>query len=291
MMAPPSSIRRGPELPPSRPTLATTRPELASLGELIISNIQLLMEQGNKSRTGDDFKALAEQLPGLCDSVLDFVGTALATCGHYDNVAHWVEQTYKAVRKLGSASSTAIATPTPSITPNKPSWARVASLPPPPTEDENLLRQVRVRVTDPAERKAIWTQANSGKPQSVVRKVDDAGVVGIKKLPSGGLVIQLKERAGKEVLNRRMAWLEQIAPSAKVLPDLYPVLVHGVRVSRVDPTKQAEAARDPESQNASLHPGLCIERLSWPRGIQKIRKLSSSLTVFLTSPEMANTVG
>ena len=84
-----SSIRReGPELPPSRPTLATTHPELASLGELIISNIQLLMEQGNESRTGDDLRALAEQLPGFCDNVLAFVETALATRSHYDNVAH-----------------------------------------------------------------------------------------------------------------------------------------------------------------------------------------------------------
>jgi hypothetical protein len=77
--------------------LATTHSELASLGELIISNIQLLIEQGNKSCTGDNFKALAEQLLGFCDSVLDFVETVLVLCGYYNNVAHWVEQTYKAV--------------------------------------------------------------------------------------------------------------------------------------------------------------------------------------------------
>jgi len=46
------------------------------------------MEQGNESRIGDDFKALAEQLLGFYDSVLDFVGTTLATRGHNDNVAH-----------------------------------------------------------------------------------------------------------------------------------------------------------------------------------------------------------
>jgi hypothetical protein len=104
------------------------------------------------------------------------------------------------------------------------------------------------------------------------------------------LVIQLKEQTEKEVLNRRSAWLEQVAPSVKVLPDLYPVLVHGVCVSRVDTTKQAEAARDLELQNAALYPGLCIGQLSWPRGIQKTGKLSLSLTVFLASPEMANKV-
>jgi hypothetical protein len=56
--------------------------------------------------------------------VLDFVGTALEISGYYDNVAHWVEQTYKAVRKQGSAS-TAITAPT---TPNKPVWARLVCL-------------------------------------------------------------------------------------------------------------------------------------------------------------------
>src|ERR1700716_1707444 len=105
-----STCREGPELLLSRPTLATKHPELASLGELIISIIQLLIEQGNKSCTGDDFRALAEQLLGFCNNVLAFVETALATRGHYNNVAHWVKQTYKAVQKLGSASSTAIAT-------------------------------------------------------------------------------------------------------------------------------------------------------------------------------------
>jgi hypothetical protein len=126
--------------------------------------------------------------------------------------------------------------------------------------------------------------------QQIIQKADNAGVVEVKKLLSRDLVIQLKEQAEKEVLNRRSAWLEQVSLSVKVLPDLYPVLVYGVHISRVDTTKQTEAARDLELQNVSLHPGLCIKRLSWPRGIQKTEKLSLSLMVFLTSPEMANRV-
>jgi hypothetical protein len=111
--------REGLELPLLWLTLATTHPELASLGEQIIFRVQALIEQENKSCTGDDFKVLAEQLLSFCDSVLDFVETVLATYGHYNNIAHWVEQIYKAVQKLGSASSTAIVTSTPSNTLNK----------------------------------------------------------------------------------------------------------------------------------------------------------------------------
>jgi hypothetical protein len=48
------------------------------------------------------------------------------------------------------------------------------------------------------------------------------------------------------VLNRRSAWLEQVSLSAKVLLDLSLVLVYGVCISKVDTTKQVEAARDLE---------------------------------------------
>jgi hypothetical protein len=68
------------------------------------------------------------------------------------------------------------------------------------------------------------------------------------------------------------------------------VLVHWVRISNVKITDQAEAARDLEFKNVALHPGLCIKRLSWPRGIQKTGKLYSSLTIYLASPGMANRV-
>jgi hypothetical protein len=61
-----------------------------------------------------------------------------------------------------------------------------------------------------------------------VRKKENAGVVGIKKFPSGDLIIQLKEQAEKEVLAWHSARLEQVAPSAKIIPDLYAVFVHGI---------------------------------------------------------------
>jgi hypothetical protein len=60
------------------------------------------------------------------------------------------------------------------------------------------------------------------------------------------LAIQLKERAGKEVLGRRFAWREQVSSSAKILSGLYPILVHGVCINRVNTTDQAAAARDLE---------------------------------------------
>jgi hypothetical protein len=82
-----SSRWEGPELPPLRPTLATTHPELACLGEQINTDNTEIMDKGNRSSTGDAFAALVAQLPDVFN-VLDFVTAALAKRGHYDNVAH-----------------------------------------------------------------------------------------------------------------------------------------------------------------------------------------------------------
>ena len=68
------------------------------------------------------------------------------------------------------------------------------------------------------------------------------------------------------------------------------MLVHRVKISRVNTTNQKEAIRSLESQNGKLHTGLKIVRVAWPRGVGKTGKEYSSLTVFLLSPEAANMV-
>src|SRR4030088_5464 len=113
----------------------------------------------------------------------------------------------------------------------------------------------------------------------VAQKVEGVGVVGVKKLPSRDLVLQLKERGGKDILTKRSAWLKQGAPSAHIIPDLYPMLVHGVQISSVKTTDQKAAIQHIESQNAILHLGLYVKCASWPRGVQNSGKRYSSLTV------------
>jgi hypothetical protein len=44
-----------------------------------------LMDQGRRSHRGDDFAALVAQLPDLFNNITEFVTTALATRGCYDN--------------------------------------------------------------------------------------------------------------------------------------------------------------------------------------------------------------
>jgi hypothetical protein len=123
-----------------------------------------------------------------------------------------------------------------------------------------------------------------------VEKGNGNGVVGVKKLPSGDILIQLKEQAGKEKLVRSQQWLEQVAPSAKLVPDLFPVMVHGVRMSNINIADQRQTNRKLEEQNRTLHPNLKIVRTTWARGAGAGGKARASLLVFVASPEVANKV-
>ena len=131
-----------------------------------------------------------------------------------------------------------------------------------PSGEECTLREVKVQITNTTECKALWTTANNIVLNKVARKAEGVEVVGVKKLPSGDIVIQLKERQGKEKLAARSAWLSSVAPSARVIPDLYPVRVHGVWVLNINTTDQKKATKLLEIQNSSLHPGLAIARAS-----------------------------
>jgi hypothetical protein len=56
----------------------------------------------------------------------------------------------------------------------------------------------------------------------------------VKKLLSGDILVQLKEQTGKEKLVHSQQWLAQVAPSTKLVPDLYLVIVHRVRMSNIN---------------------------------------------------------
>jgi hypothetical protein len=82
-------------------------------------------------------------------------------------------------------------------TPRKPTWAAVTArqmlqlietlriL----SDDVASLRQIKVRITDLIERKNLWTTANYTIVEKVVEKGNRNGVVGVKKLPSGDILI------------------------------------------------------------------------------------------------------
>jgi len=69
------------------------------------------------------------------------------------------------------------------------------------------------------------------------------------------------------------------------------VLVHRVKISQINTANQQGAIKLLQEQNTKLYGNLRIARVSWPREVhRKSRKVYSSLTVYLSSPEAANQV-
>ena len=178
---------------------------------------------------------LIKRLPDVLSRTTEFIEAALSTRGPNDGVAYWAEQTFKAVQRIEKGVLTPPMTRLTSPVPkNTRTWASVATAGSRPSGEERALREVKVRITDTAERKALWTTANNTVLDNVARKAGEVRVVGVKKLPSGDIVIQLKERQGKEALTARSTWLSGVAPSARVIPDLYPVRAYRVLIKNID---------------------------------------------------------
>jgi hypothetical protein len=197
--------REGPDPPPTRPTLVISYSELGSLGEEIIGGIMDIADEG-KQRS---HSLIVGMLPGLFDKVMSFVSNVLAMRGPNDGVAYWAEQTYRTVQRIEKkvaslqGQSPTLSTATTAAATVGRSWATVAAHPPLPLQEETALRQVKVCIDNLREQTALWTTANNTVLGKIVAKEQEAGIVGIQKLPSGDLVVQLKDREGRQVLAGR----------------------------------------------------------------------------------------
>ena len=75
----------GAELPPERPSLAATHPQLFSRGNDILQSIMQIM---SITLTEEGITAIVEGLPGFLDKVGDFVRDTLSSRGPNDSVAY-----------------------------------------------------------------------------------------------------------------------------------------------------------------------------------------------------------
>lgn len=75
---------QGPELPPSRPTVAATHPQFSRQGQQLIVDITNLTTENEALLTAN----FADAVISIFDCTIDFVHTALAARSPDDFVAH-----------------------------------------------------------------------------------------------------------------------------------------------------------------------------------------------------------
>ena len=70
------------------------------------------------------------------------------------------------------------------------------------------------------------------------RKAAVKDIIIIRRLRSGDLLFTTATTSARIALEKDIDWIRVVAPSAKVRPTLFPVLVHGVRFKGINTTNQ-----------------------------------------------------
>lgn len=110
---------------------------------------------------------------------------------------------------------------------------------------------------------------------------------GIKRLPSGDLVVQTPTEDDRKSLIANQKWLVSLRSTGTVLIERFPVFVHAVRIANID-TDETKAVQHLKDENRTFFPDLSIVRAAFPKSALTGTKACSSLIVELDTPEQAN---
>ena len=145
------------------------------------------------------------------------------------------------------------------------SWASIAALQPhtrplvtttKPTARQ--MQELKIRFPEKSKQQTVLDNSN----QDILVRINVhfpllAKAVGIKRLPSGDLIIQTPHEEAKKTLQDNQKWLVDLGKSGIVLQDWYPVFVHSVQVDYIDLDK-TKAKKHIQTENQILYPDLRI---------------------------------
>jgi len=177
---------------------------------------------------------------------------------------------------IAALSNTTTAATTPTFGP---------TLPIKPTAQR--LREVKIKFSDLMERSNVLGLSNKAILDDINKLFLAPRAVGIKRLPSGDLVVQTPTEDDRKSLIANQKWLTNLGSSGVVLLERFPVFVHAVRIANVD-SDETKAIQYLKDENRTFFPDLSIVRAAFPKSALTGTKTYSSLIVELDSPEQAN---
>jgi len=120
------------------------------------------------------------------------------------------------------------------------------------------MQELKIRFPEKSKQQTVLDNSN----QDILVRINVhfpllAKAVGIKRLPSGDLIIQTPHEEAKKTLQDNQKWLVDLGKSGIVLQDWYPVFVHSVQVDYIDLDK-TKAKKHIQAENQTLYPDLRI---------------------------------
>ena len=149
------------------------------------------------------------------------------------------------------------------------------------------LREVKIKFSDSMERSNVLGLSNKAILDSINKLFLAPCAAGIKRLPSGDLVVQTLTEDDRRSLIANQKWLISLGSTGEVLLERFPVFVHAVRIANIDldKTKVIQYLKD---ENRTFFPDLSIVQAAFPKSALTSAKTYSSLIVELDSSEQAN---
>ena len=96
------------------------------------------------------------------------------------------------------------------------------------------LREVKIKFTDPMERSNVLGLSNKAILDNINKLFLAPRDAGIKRLPSGDLVVQAPTEDDRKSLIANQKWLTSLGSTREVLLERFPVFVHAVRITNID---------------------------------------------------------
>jgi hypothetical protein len=137
------------------------------------------------------------------------------------------------------------------------------------------------------ERSDILGLSNKALLDSINKHFLAPRAAGIKRLPSGDLVVQTPTEDDRKSLIANQKWLTSLGSTGVVLLERFPVFVHAVRIANID-LDETKAIQYLKDENRTFFPDLSIVRAAFPKSALTSTKTYSSLIVELDSLEQAN---
>ena len=159
------------------------------------------------------------------------------------------------------------------------------------------LKKLVVKVKDATEQektKTMLVEHILQKLQSS-KYVKTSQLIAAKRFQSGNILLQAATIESKERLERMRRQEKQLFESAKVLKQIFPVLVHDVRLDSISKGQKQQVLKHIARKKEKYHPLLGISKVGWLKWAKNHKRNSifkqySSLLVELSTPEAANKV-
>jgi predicted PhzF superfamily epimerase YddE/YHI9 len=136
----------------------------------------------------------------------------------------------------------------------------------PPKEDLKKERQVVIKLGEQEEVEALRKLPTKDLIERLKRQTGDTqaprGVIAVRQLGSGDILIHVESKAEKERLEHDTQWIARIRASATIKKRTYRVLVYGIRVADFPRSAGQANAKLIEEENRQLHSELNIKSVA-----------------------------